>query len=107
MEFGSDRLTEIAEAAGAIGLDMQPMDESFSQPGWHLMGTARMSSHASEGVTDKWNRVWDTPGLVVCDGSSMASGGAGNPTATIVSLAARCAENLVRSMGKQIEATGE
>ena len=107
LEFGSDRLAEIAEAAGAIGLDMQPMDENFSQPGWHLMGTARMSSHASEGVTDKWNRVWDTPGLVVCDGSSMASGGAGNPTATIVSLAARCAENLVRSMGKQIEASDE
>ena len=43
----------------------------------------------------------------MCDGSSMASGGAGNPTATIVSLAARCAENLVRSMGKQIEASDE
>lgn len=105
LEFGSERLREIAEASGAVGLDMQPMDDNFSQPGWHLMGTARMSADPDQGVTDKWNRVWDTPGLVVCDGSSMTSGGAGNPTSTIVALAARCADHLVKNMGKQVEAS--
>lgn len=105
LQFGSDRLTEIADACGAVGLDLQPMDERFSQPGWHLMGTARMSSDPETGVTDGYNRVWDTPGLVVCDGSSMTSGGAGNPTSTIVALAARCADNLVKSMGQPVVAS--
>ena len=104
LEFGGERLAEIAEASGAIGLDLQPMDERFSQPGWHLMGTARMSATPEDGVIDQWHRVWDTPGLVVCDGSSMTSGGAGNPTSTIVALASRCADFLVKSMGAQVRA---
>lgn len=104
LEFGSDRLQEIAAAAGARRVDFQPMDERFSQPGWHLMGTCRMSSDRGSGVTDAWNRVWDTPGLVVCDGSSMTSGGAGNPTSTIGALALRCAEKLVADMGRPVEA---
>jgi choline dehydrogenase-like flavoprotein len=104
LEFGSDRLQEIARAAGAVGLDLQPMDETFCQPGWHLMGTARMSSRPEDGVTDPWNRVWDTPGLVVCDGSSMVTGGAGNPTSTIGALALRCAEQLVATMGARVQA---
>jgi choline dehydrogenase-like flavoprotein len=104
LEFGAERLKEIADASGAVALDLQPMDESFSQPGWHLMGTARMSATREEGVIDKWHRVWDTPGLVVCDGSSMSSGGAGNPTSTIVALASRCADFLVKSMGSQVRA---
>lgn len=104
LEFGSDRLEEIGRAAGATRIDLQPMDETFCQPGWHLMGTARMSERPEDGVTDPWNRVWDTPGLVVCDGSSMVTGGAGNPTSTIGALALRCADNLVRSMGQRVEA---
>jgi len=49
--------------------------------------------------------VWDTPGLVVCDGSSMVTAGAGNPTSTIGALALRCAENLVSSMHQRVEAS--
>jgi choline dehydrogenase-like flavoprotein len=104
LEFGSDRLREIAAAAGAVGLDLQPMDDSFCQPGWHLMGTARMSSGPQEGVVDEWNRVWDTPGLVVCDGSSMTTGAAANPTSTIGALALRCADRLLADIGRQVEA---
>lgn len=104
LEFGSDRLAEIAKAAGAVGMDFQPMDDTFCQPGWHLMGTARMSTTPAQGVTDAWHRVWDTPGLVVCDGSSMVTGGAGNPTSTIGALALRCAEQLVATMGSRVEA---
>jgi choline dehydrogenase-like flavoprotein len=104
LEFGSARLQEIASAAGAIGLDLQPMDEKFCQPGWHLMGTARMSSSPVNGVVDSWHRVWDTPGLVVCDGSSMTTGAAANPTATIGALALRCANKLLSEIGHQVEA---
>jgi choline dehydrogenase-like flavoprotein len=104
LEFGSDRLAEIGRAAGAVSLDLQPMDDAFSQPGWHLMGTCRMSDSPKDGVVDPWNRVWDTPGLVVCDGSSMVTGGAGNPTSTIGALALRCADKLVAEMGSKVTA---
>jgi choline dehydrogenase-like flavoprotein len=104
LEFGSDRLDEIGKAAGAVGIDFQLMDETFAQPGWHLMGTCRMSSSPTDGVTDPWHRVWDTPGLVVCDGSSMVTGGAGNPTSTIGALALRCGEHLVATTGQRVEA---
>jgi choline dehydrogenase-like flavoprotein len=104
LEFGSDRLAEIGRAAGAVSLDLQPMDDAFSQPGWHLMGTCRMSNDPKDGVVDPWNRVWDTPGLVVCDGSSMVTGGAGNPTSTIGALALRCADKLVAEMGSRVMA---
>jgi choline dehydrogenase-like flavoprotein len=105
LEFGSARLAEIGRAAGAVGVDFQPMDDAFCQPGWHLMGTCRMSDDPETGVVDRWHRVWDTPGLVVCDGSSMVTGGAGNPTSTIGALALRCAERLVADMGRQVTAS--
>ena len=103
LEFGSQRLEEIGRAAGATSIDFQPMDDAFCQPGWHLMGTCRMSNDPKEGVVDAWNRVWDTPGLVVCDGSAMVTGGAGNPTSTIGALALRCAERLVADMGRKVQ----
>jgi 2-methyl-1,2-propanediol dehydrogenase len=105
LEFGSARLAEIGRAAGAVGVDFQPMDDAFCQPGWHLMGTCRMSDDPETGVVDRWHRVWDTPGLVVCDGSSMVTGGAGNPTSTIGALALRCAERLVADIGRQVTAS--
>jgi choline dehydrogenase-like flavoprotein len=107
LEFGSERLQEIGQAAGATSIDLQPMDDAFSQPGWHLMGTCRMGNSPNESVTDPWHRVWDTPGLVVCDGSSMVTGGAGNPTSTILALALRCADRLVNDMGHLVEAQAE
>lgn len=107
LEFGSERLLEIGQAAGATSIDLQPMDDAFSQPGWHLMGTCRIGNSANESVADPWHRVWDTPGLVVCDGSSMVTGGAGNPTSTILALALRCADRLVNDMGHLVEAQAE
>jgi choline dehydrogenase-like flavoprotein len=103
-DFGSARLRELAEAAGARKLDLQSYGEDYSPPGWHLMGTARMGTSPEDSVVDEWHRVWDTPGLVVCDGSSMTSGGANNPTSTIGALALRCAEGLVRNVGEPVRA---
>ena len=101
--FGIERLREIADAAGARGLDTDPLDD-YSPPGWHLMGTCRMGGEPERSVVDRWHRAWNVPNLVICDGSSMATGGAGNPTSSIGALAVRCAHKLIEDMGRKVEA---
>lgn len=104
LRFGIERLREIADAAGARRLDTDPIEDGYSPPGWHLMGTCRMGDDPADSVVDPWHRAWGVPGLVICDGSSMATGGAGNPTCTIGALAVRCAHRLVEDMGRSVAA---
>lgn len=104
LAFGVQRLREIADAAGARQLDTEPLEEDYLPPGWHLMGSCRMGFSPNDSVVDRWHRSWDVPGLVVCDGSSMVTGGAGNPTSTIGALALRCAEGILRDRGRPVRA---
>lgn len=106
LEFGSDRLREFAMASGARSIDLQPCDEGYNPPGWHLMGTCRMGSSPETSVVDSWNRAWNVPGLVVCDGSSMTTGGAVNPTSTIGAVALRCADGLIATMRSGVVTAG-
>lgn len=98
LEFGIERLRELAVASGARQVDLQSAGEDYLPPGWHLMGTCRMGASRETSVVDRWHRAWQVPGLIVCDGSSMTTGGAVNPTSTIGALALRCADHLVRCM---------
>jgi choline dehydrogenase-like flavoprotein len=98
LEFGTQRLQEFATASGARSIDVQPVDDRYNPPGWHLMGTARMGARPESSVVDSWHRAWNVPGLVICDGSSMTTGGAVNPTSTIGAMALRCADGLIASM---------
>jgi choline dehydrogenase-like flavoprotein len=104
LSYGMKRLREIADASGVRKLDMDDLDP-YSPPGWHLMGTCRMGDAPETSVVDSWHRAWNVPGLVVCDGSSMATGGAGNPTSTIGALALRCAYGLAERMGRKVVAS--
>jgi choline dehydrogenase-like flavoprotein len=103
LRFGIERMKELAEAADARSIDIESIDE-YSPHGWHLMGTCRMGDDRENSVVDSWHRAWDTPGLIVCDGSSMTTSGAGNPTATIGALALRCADGILRNRNRRIEA---
>ena len=67
-------------------------------PSTHNLGTNRMSSKAKDGVVDKWGRSHDVKNLFVSDGSIMTTGAAANPTLTIVALATRQAEFLVKEL---------
>ena len=60
-----------------------------------------MSANASDGVVNKWGQAHDVKNLFVSDGSVFTTGGAENPTLTIVTLAIRQADYIAGEMSKQ------
>ena len=61
-------------------------------PSTHNLGTNRMSANPRDGVVNKWGQTHDIKNLFISDGSQFTTGGAENPTLTIVTLAIRQAE---------------
>ena len=70
-------------------------------PSTHNLGTCRMSEKAEDGVCNKYGQTHDIANLFISDGSQFTSGGAENPTLTIVSLAIRQAEYIADQMMKK------
>lgn len=62
----------------------------------HLVGGARMGSSPAEGVVDADCRSFAVPNLLVADGSVLPTQGSANPALTIMAIAARAADRLVR-----------
>ena len=61
---------------------------------WHHMGGTRMAHRVQQGVVDSDCRVFGQNNLYVAGSSVFPSGGAVNPTLTIVQLALRLADHL-------------
>jgi cholesterol oxidase len=55
----------------------------------HFLGGCVIGASASEGVIDRWHRVYSYPGLHVVDGSAMPANPGANPALTITALAER------------------
>ncbi|MBS7541118.1 GMC family oxidoreductase [Ancylobacter lacus] len=70
-------------------------------PSTHNLGTNRMSEKARDGVVNKHGQTHDIPNLFVSDGSQFTTGGAENPTLTIVALALRQADFIAGEMSKK------
>lgn len=70
-------------------------------PSTHNLGTLRMSASASDGVVNGFGQSHDIDNLFVSDGSQFTTGGAENPTLTIVSLAVRQAEYIAKQMSSK------
>ncbi len=83
----------VYEAAGAVRSFRTP-----PYPSTHNLGTCRMSGKAGDGVCNQWGQTHDIPNLFISDGSQFTTGGAENPTLTIVSLAIRQAEYIGKAM---------
>lgn len=88
----------------AIG-QLGPVDgsyaESWPEPlwgGWHQMGTTRMAATPRDGVVDRDCRVFDLPNLSIAGQSVFPTGGAAPPTLTLLALALRLADRLVRDL---------
>ena len=96
MKFFLDRSMELMEAAGAIKIE-----GSYAQAGQtggvHLLGTCRMGNDPATSVVDRYNRAHDVPNLFMVDGGSLVTSGRGQPTMTIMALAFRAADHLVKT----------
>ena len=57
-----------------------------------------MSAEARDGVVNKWGQTHDIKNLFISDGSQFTTGGAENPTLTIVTLAIRQADYIADQM---------
>jgi len=87
---------KIYQAAGAVKTFRTP-----PYPSTHNLGTNRMSEKAKNGVVNKWGQTHDIPNLFVSDGSQFTTGGAENPTLTIVTLAIRQADYIAKQMSER------
>jgi choline dehydrogenase-like flavoprotein len=67
-------------------------------PSTHNLGTNRMSARPEDGVVNGYGQAHDVPNLFVSDGSVFTTGGAENPTLTIVALALRQADYIAQEM---------
>ena len=97
IEFGKNKTMDVMWAAGA--------EEVVQEARYaHLVGAARMGSDPATSVVDEFGRTHDISNLFICDGSIMPTQGSANPGLTIMSLAARIADYLIRE-GNDIFAT--
>jgi choline dehydrogenase-like flavoprotein len=84
----------IYAAAGAVKSFRTP-----PYPSTHNLGTCRMGTNASDSVCNAYGQTHDIPNLFISDGSQFTTGGAENPTLTIVTLAIRQSEYIAKLMG--------
>jgi choline dehydrogenase-like flavoprotein len=83
----------VYEAAGAIKTFRTP-----PYPSTHNLGTCRMGASAKDSVCNAHGQTHDIANLFISDGSQFTTGGAENPTLTIVTLAIRQADYIARQM---------
>jgi choline dehydrogenase-like flavoprotein len=89
------------ESVGAVRTRRTP-----PYPATHNIGTARMSERPEDGVVNAFGQAHDIPNLFVSDASQFTTGAAANPTLTIVALAIRQAEHIVRQLRRDAIPTG-
>ena len=82
-------MERILEAAGA-------QETMTVQRYAHLVGGARMGADETLGVVDADCRAFAVPNLLITDGSVLPTQGSANPALTIMAVAARAADRLIR-----------
>jgi choline dehydrogenase-like flavoprotein len=87
---------EVYKAAGAIKTFRTP-----PYPSTHNLGTCRMGKDAKDSVCNAFGQTHDVGNLFISDGSQFTTGGAENPTLTIVALAIRQADHIAGRMSRR------
>ncbi|MBC8136478.1 MAG: GMC family oxidoreductase [Fibrella sp.] len=93
--FMFDRAREWLLASGAVETWGTPPGQSLSG-GQHQAGTCRMGDDPRTSVTDRNCRVHGHPNLYIGDGSVHVTNGGFNPFLTIMALAYRTADHILR-----------
>ena len=70
----------------------------------HQMGTCRMGEDPQTSVADPRGELHDTPGVWIGDGSAFPTSSGTNPMISIMSLASRTAEQIIRASGQSLTA---
>jgi choline dehydrogenase-like flavoprotein len=84
---------KVYQAAGAIKTYRTP-----PYPSTHNLGTCRMGKDPATSVCNAYGQTHDISNLFISDGSQFTTGGAENPTLTIVTLAIRQADHIAKQM---------
>lgn len=85
------KMEEIIHAAG--GKPMYTVEDTA-----HLMGGCRMGDDPTTSVTNSYGQTHDIPNLFIAGASLFVTSGGGNPTNTVMSLAARSADYIIDLM---------
>ena len=106
--FCSAAMQTLGQEIGATGIGrVQLMDwlledntswPSFLSGGWHHMGTTRMHEDPKQGVVDADCKVHGLGNLYVASASAYTTGGAANPTLTLIALTLRLSDYLKRQV---------
>jgi choline dehydrogenase-like flavoprotein len=82
------------------GAGCDPIWRAEGPPGesLHNVGTCKMGTDPRTSVVDSSCRTHDVPNLFVADGSCFVSSGYVNPTITILAIAARVGDTMVREV---------
>lgn len=83
------KMREIFEAAG--GKTEYALPDTA-----HLMGGCRMGNDPRTSVVNPWGRTHDHENLFLAGAPIFVTGGGGNPTETVIALAARTADHLIK-----------
>jgi len=85
------KMNEIIQAAG--GTPAFVTDDTA-----HLMGGCRMGDDPTSSVTNSFGQTHDIPNLFIAGASLFVTSGGGNPTNTVMALAARSADYIIERM---------
>lgn len=94
--FMRERAKEWLKESGAVKIwSAEP--ELVLSGGQHQAGTCRMGDDPQTSVVDQWSKVHGHDNLFIADGSVHVTNGGFNPVLTIMALAWRTTENIIKN----------
>lgn len=94
--FLASKAEEILKRAGGYDTWQFGGGEGSQGGGQHQAGTCRMGNDPATSVTDAYGRIHDMENLYIADGSVIVTNGGFNPVLTIMALAFRTGEHIVK-----------